>query len=463
MKKNLLFALSFILALSLSAQMPELPEILQEKMNEERLDLTFSYDETEMQNSEEEYYRYVSRTSGSDTLWGYKWKPDAQDWVLRARIIKAMNDAELPIEKKFQYITMAGEWMDGLHFSYSYNDSNQLTELVIQHWRPDSAMWINHFRKENIFNDGGNIASIQTSWWSKWNQEWVGHHKKTFTWSDGLLVADTVKINWFLTDGWVNHLYNEFAYNDSGLKVSKTLYFWWPFQESWKKTKKFNYSYNDSGDNITEVVAQKWFGDDAGWKNKHRYNFTFNDNGDITLYLFEYWNQSNSNWVEKIMIEYSYNDAGWMSQFVWQVKYFMDENWKNFKRVSFSYDDSGNMIERIGQRWNKMDEEWMNFRKWIIQLEFPTVTSIFDKEDATVEARFRNPYQSGDVISFSGLENDNYTLNLYDIGGKVVETVAINQSAQAKFHVSRHNGLYIMVLTDRNKQPVYNSKLVISN
>jgi hypothetical protein len=61
------------------------------------------------------------------------------------------------------------------------------------------------------------------------------------------------------------------------------------------------------------------------------------------------------------------------------------------------------------------------------------------------------------------LENDNYTLNLYDIGGRMIEAIKLNQSAQARFKASLQNGLYIMVLTDRNKQPIYNSKLIVSN
>ncbi|NOX86544.1 MAG: hypothetical protein GXO86_11385, partial [Chlorobi bacterium] len=85
MKKIFSFAFMFACSLGLVAQMPQLPEILQEKFNEEQLDLTINYeDETENENSEENYYRFIERTIGNDTLLGYRWNRETEEWVLRA-------------------------------------------------------------------------------------------------------------------------------------------------------------------------------------------------------------------------------------------------------------------------------------------------------------------------------------------------------------------------------------------
>lgn len=462
MKRFFLFAISFIFAISLSAQMPDLPEILQEQFEQEQLDLTISYDEQEQEKTEEDYYRFIERTGGSDTLLGYRWHKEIEDWILKCRIIVTKNDEEKPSDKLIQLLTDDGSWKNGLFFQYTYNDNSQLTELLIQYWRGDSLQWVNHFRKELSFNDGGNLSDILTQWWSKFNDEWVDHHNKVFTYNGDQLQADTVFIFIFMMEEWKNFRYDEFAYNDSGLRTSKTMYFWWFFLEEWKKTHRYNYTYDDSGEQIITVVGQKWFGDDAGWKDKHRYNYTYNDAGDLTLYLFEAWNHFDSLWMEKVKFDYYYNDAGWLSQYVWQFKHFEDEAWKNKKQVFFTYDDSGNVIERLNQRWGVMSEEWVNFSKWEMVLEYYKITGLFDeKESNKIAATFRNPYQTGDQIRFSGLESGNYSLQLYNLNGQLVEVAEMGSSDQASFRTNPGQGLYIMVLNNNGKR-VFNSKLLVT-
>ncbi len=461
MKRYFTTVIAFVFAIGLYAQVPELPEILQEKLDQEQLDFTISYDENEQDKSEEQYYRFIERTAGSDTLLGYRWNRDTEEWMLRARIIKNYNDDEQLTEKYFQHYTHDSVWVEGLYFSYAYTDSGEPSEMIIQYWDADSATWVNHFKKTHFYDDAGKLTKIRTQWWSGRHEKWVNHQLKKFAWNGDLLEADTVKVHFPMTDGWTNHHYSAYHYTDAGLKISKVIFTWRHFMEVWKKARRLVYSYNDSGENVIAMTVQKWFGEDAGWKDFHRYNYSYNDDGDLSGLIFEYWNYFHSIWVERKKVNYGYDDAGWMNHIVWQSKHSPDSDWANVKQAFITYDDLGNMTERIEQYWNKHNEEWVNFRKWEMVLQYRSITGIFERPESDVKAIFANPYRNGDEISFKGLEDDIYQLQLFDISGKLIESKEINPNGQASFSSSLHNGMYIMVLSNAHG-PVFNTKLMVN-
>ncbi|NOY51023.1 MAG: T9SS type A sorting domain-containing protein [Chlorobi bacterium] len=461
MKKFLSLLISMTFSLVLLAQMPQLPEILQEKMDEEHLDLTVNYDETEQVKTEEEYYAFISRTLGTDTLLGYHWSEDAQDWALRARIIKNYNDDELVTEKYFQFLNDDGDWQDGLLFNYSYTSFGSLSELLIQHWNNDSSLWVNYFKKINTYNDAENLAEIETQWWSHWHQDWVPHQMKVFTWTGGLLTADTVKYLPFNSDAWLSHHYSSFDYNDLGMKTSKTVYRWKWWSGEWKNERNYLYSYDDSGDNIITVISQYWAGD-AGWKDAHRYNYTYTDFDEVSNYLAEYWNEWGSEWKADINIAYTYNDEELLSNYVWQQMPWWGDQWVNVQQASYTYDVDGNMTETIIQKWHHWTEEWVNWRKWEMILDYNQVMGIADNTGNGIEAIFENPYRPGQAISFKGLRQDNYQLQLFDLSGRLIESTTINGNAAGSFGNVGGNTLYFMTLSG-SKGLVYSTKILINN
>ncbi len=462
MNKFLLFILSLVFGFSLNGQIPDLPEILQEQFMQEKYDLTYNQEIEEQEKSEDDYYRYIPRNGGTDTLYGYKWNRELEEWILRCRIIKTLNDEELPTEKLVQIFTPDSLWLDGLFFEYSYNDGYDLTEVVIQHYRPDSMVWVNHFRMERTYNDDGNLNDILTQWWSRFNEEWVDHHNKVFTYNNDLLVADTVKIYFHFSDEWRKFFYNEYGYNDSGLKITKTNYLWSPFFDFWLENYRLVYSYDDAGENIILVTGQVRPSPDADWKDVTRYNYTWDDDDNLSLYVFEKWIHWDSVWVEKVMIDYTYDDAGNLSQFVWQFKPMMDTVWHNFKQAFFTYDDMGNMLEKTEQRWAIDEEDWVNFRRWVMAIQYNVITDIYDNQEEEIKAIFRNPYQNGDMIQLDGLEEKPYTAQIFDINGRVVETYQLSGNNQFVLQNKLNTGLYILTISDGQK--VYlKRKLMVAN
>lgn len=448
MNKILLFILSLGIGISLNAQIPELPEILQEQLMQEKFDLTNNVEVEEQEKSEDEYYRYVPRNGGTDTLFGYKWNKDLEDWDLKCRIIKTLNDSELPAEKLVQMFTPDSLWLDGLFYEYTYNENDDLTEVLIQYYKADSMVWVNHFKMQRTYNDAGDLNDIMTKWWSKFNEDWVDHHNKVFTYNDqAYLVADTVKVFNHFMEEWHSFLYNGYAYNDSGIRTTKTNYIWLMFID-WTENYRLVYSYDDDNENIILVVGQFKPTPDSDWKDVTRYNYTYNDADKLTLYVFEKWNNFDSIWFEKVMIDYTYDANNYLSQFVWQHKPFHDSVWRNFKQAFFTFDENGNMTEKTEQRWDFMAEEWVNFRKWIMAIEYTIMTDIFTEADSQIHAQFRNPYQNGDLIKLDGLQQKAYTFKLLDINGKVVEMQNLSGNNQVILQNKLNPGIYILTLSD---------------
>lgn len=461
MKKYLAAVIALVLAFSLQAQLPELPSILQEKLDQEQLDLTINYDEIDQDKSEEQYYKFINRDTGNDTLLGYRWNRHTEEWMLHARIIKIYNDAEQVTDKYFQFYTDNGHWKEGLYFDYAYNDAGKPLEMIIQHWSEDASNWINHFKKSHFYNDAGQLSKIRTQWWSRWHHEWINHHLKKFVWNGDILVADTVKVHRPMMDRWMYHHYNSYSYTDAGKKTSKTRYTLRHHHNDWMKTTRFTYHYDDSGELLITVVNQKWFGDDGGWKNLHRYNYSYNDGSHVIVSIIENWNHHHFIWIEKRKIEYGYNDAGWMNHIVWRAKHSPDANWSNIKQANISYDDGGNMNEKIIQLWNHHHHLWVNFKKWTMLMQYYAIAGQDDNAKTDIKAIFPNPYSSGDMISFSGLEEGNYRLQLFDVRGTLIETKEILKNGKVYFSSKLPNGLYIMVVSDKSGYLI-KTKLIVN-
>ena len=463
MKKYLLLLMGFLFMAALQAQIPQLPEILQSKFEQEQPDLTMTYDETENIKSEEEYYYYISRDMGVDTLLGYRWNVELGQWDLRARIIETYSSDELLAEKLFQVWTIDSTWLDGLYFEYTYNEAGNLTEMVIQYWKPDSAVWVNHFRKTQTYNDDGLLTDINTFWWHCWAEEWVNHHHKIFTYDADILVADTVKIFHHMDEEWMDFLYNEFTYNEAGMKIVKTNYFKHMGMGEWLLNFRWNYAYDSTGALVTQITGQDWHAPLEEWEDFNRYNYTYDVDGNVIYYLYEKWNHFDSTWKGIVQIDYFYDASGFLSQYVMQHKPMCLDEWANVKQAFFTYDADGNMIEKIVQLWNPEAEDWVNFEKWEMLLDYKGgIVGIGDPlASGGIRAVFPNPYQYGDKITFEGLGEGNYTLSVIDLTGRLLEKQSYIPGQSVSIKVDYRTGTHLLILSADNRM-VYRGKIVLT-
>ncbi len=463
MRKILLFTISIFLVFSLKAQLPDLPEILEEQIMQEHFDLTYNEQVQEFDKNENQYYRYVPRDGGTDTLFGYRWDDEFEEWVLKCRIVRTMNEEELPVTKLIQLLTFDSIWVDGLHYDYSYNDNNDLTEVVIMYWKPDAMVWENYFRMQRTYDDGFKLTNILTQWWSDNTQQWVDFHSKTFVYNGDQLESDTVKVYLDMMSEWMNFFYNSYAYDDSGTRISKTNHLWLAFMNDWSKNYRLMYYYDDSEENIVQVVGQNWDMFDQAWNDRNRYNYTYDDAGDMVQYVFEKKKLFDSVWVEKVKIDYTYDGMGNMIQYVWQYKPHFDTVWNNFKQVYFSYDENGNMIERIEQRWDEDVADWVNYSKWEMAIEYPAITGVYENNESEISATFKNPYMNGDVIHLSGVLNTrNFKLMVFDLTGKMVEKINVSGKTSAVLKNQLIPGLYLVILTN-DKDFKLTQKMIVSD
>jgi hypothetical protein len=461
MKKITSLVLFILFAFALQAQIPQLPEILQEKFEQEQLDLTMTYDETENIKSEEEYYNYINRDFGVDTLLGYRWNLELEDWELRARIIETYDANELLVEKVFQTRTPDSTWLDGLYFQYTYNGLGNLTEMIIQHWRPDSAVWVNHFKKTQDYNADDLLTDINTFWWHWWGEEWIDHHHKIFTYNVDTLIADTVQVFNHFLDEWIDFFYNEFVNNDAGKKIQKTNYRKWWGMGDWHANFRWNYTYDTTGEYVTQITGQDWHFFLEEWVDFNRYNYTYDGAGNKTYYLYERWHHVDSLWKGKVQVDYFYNDAGLLSQYVMQHKPWWMEDWRNKKQAFFTYDADSNLIEKVCQLWNLDTEDWVNFRKWVMFLDYDGLVGIGDDlESTSIRAIFPNPYQPGNTISFEGLEPGNYSVNILDISGRMVDSQPYAPGQGVSVRSAYNPGMHVILLTN-NKEILYRGKIIL--
>lgn len=445
MKKIILslFVISF--SLLLTGQNYEFAEPVKEQLEKENLDLTLNSDFEEIELSEEKYYQYVNRNGGTDTILGFKWRHNNQQWILRNRIIKYYDADENITGKLFQHLNHEGNWVNGLHYTYTYNANGKRTSKTIQYWHKFNQEWINYFKRTNVFNNDL-LTGIKTQRWAKDSAIWVNRHHKIFTYSADTLVADTLQTWKFIANAWKSHHFTKYHYNPLGNCNGKLTFHWDKIHSVWRKDHRLLYHYND--DTLVNVVLkQSWKKFQQDWKNEVRHLLAYNDDGkrvkNITQkFIFNSWKG-----VE--LRKFNYNQQGKIALAVFKHKNPWQLTWHNYKQVKFEYDDDGNMNKKLIRHWNEYFQEWYNYRLWKVIIEYKSVfAGIADNTENDLKLSYPNPYFQGAAIQLSGNDNDVINVKIYDLSGRIIHEE--NPSNNTSFTIDRqlNKGIYLICAFD---------------
>ncbi len=461
MKKSILLLFTGLIILSISAQNYQFPEIVQEKLDKENLDITLDQDYTEVELSEENYYEYVYRDGGTDTILGYKWHHINQEWVLRARIIKHYNANEQVTEKFFQHLSPDNNWINGLHFLYVYDGNGNRVEKTIQFWHRFCQQWVNHHHRMNVFNAADQLTEVTTQRWAADSMQWVNRHHRLFVYDNDLLVVDTVQTWRFFAGLWGNKHLNYYHYDSLDRLHARITHHWRPFVNHWVKEHRGLFKYYPDGD-LKGVLKQVWNPITQYWKDISRNHFQYDDYGNRISNLKQIWKPFSYTWEGVELRLFTYDDD-FLIEAVFKAKRPWQLTWHNKKKCVFDYDDDGNMIEKLVQHWSGYFQEWYNFRLWQMVLEGKSsYAGILNNQDNNnVELSFKNPYTSGSTIYLSGLTEGLYQVNVYNMSGQIVFTGSYASGDNFSLDAKLPEGLYLLNVA-RNGNVLKREKIVIT-
>lgn len=463
MKRITILLVAVFMATTALTQDYNMPEIVEEKLNQENIDQAAKTDYEEPNLSEENYYQYIDRDKGTDTIIGYKWNRNGQQWIMRERIIKTYNEFEQVTEKLFQYLTAEGSWMNGLHFSFSYHPNGKPAEKTIQFWHKENNEWINRYHQVNEINNLNQLVSIVTQRWAKDSATWVNRHQRLFSYAGDTLKSDTVFAWRFSNNLWTYKQLNHYHHDSTGKLYQKVQAHWFPNEEVWIPVSRNILHY--IADSKLKIVLHQGKRPNTHWINKDRHIFDYDSYGNRTQRLHQVWMLKHNKWSGVELREMTYEN-GFLKTATIKAKKPWNWAWNNIKHIAIERDNNGNITEKLTQRWNKQWNEWENAFLWQMDLDYkqgdPGMPS--NNKDTTfpeVDLSFTNPYQKGSPIHVSGMDENHYEVAIYNTQGKQVYTKTIESGSSFFLPNNLPKGLYVVTIANNN-QLLESNKIIIS-
>ena len=448
MKKIILslFVISF--SLLVTSQNYEFTEPVKEQLEKENLDLLNNNDFNEIELSEENYYQYVNRNGGTDTILGFKWRHHNQQWILRNRIIKYYDADENLTGKLFQHLNHEGNWVNGLQYEYTYNASGKRTGKTIQYWHKFNQEWVNYRKRTNEFNNNDQISGVLIQRWAKDSAIWVNRHHKIFTYSGDTLVADTLQAWKFFAGAWKSHHFSKYHYNPIGKRNLKLTFNRDRIHNVWRKDGRVLYHYDDDT-LINAVLRQSWNRMQHEWKNEIRHLLSYNDDGKRVKNLTQKFLFNNWKGVE--LRKFTYNSQDKIALVVFKHKHPWQLTWHNYKQIKFEYDDDGNMNKKLIRHWNEYFQEWYNYRLWKVIIEYKSVyAGVTDIEENSVSLKYPNPYNQGASIQLKGDSDQLLNIKVYDLSGRIIQEENLTTNNSFSIDKKLNEGIYLICVFDNS-------------
>ena len=265
-----------------------------------------------------------------------------------------------------------GIWITTSHWSYSYNESNELIGVV-----SDSL-------KESIsYDENGNVIEVLSQ--DLVNGNWLNKSRIHFTYSGNQNLTDKLVLKW-----------NE---------------------DSWRNHERFIYNYNENNELISDTTKSWGFIDENqimyGWLDSL-----------ASFYSHDVY-EGNTVYGEKIYLMKKKNTILYQDTTRHQSNedYIWDENWNlvEYRKEGWAYDYD----------WT---DDWLNLEKslWVWEEFQLDIDGIKQSTPSTIILNqcYPNPFNPSTTISYDLPEQAQVTLGIYDILGKQIKTL-VNQSQYA--------------------------------
>jgi len=286
-----------------------------------------------------------------------------------------------------------------------------------------------------VFDGSGNItSSIHSEWVSN---AWEFHSKSSYTYNTG---GDPVQMLYqvWQPSAWVNLLLLNFTYDGSGNNVTQVAQVWQ--SNSWINMLMISMTYDSSGNMLTQL-QQVW--QNNVWQNSTLITCTYDASGNCLIELLQEF--QGSAWENYILTSFAYDsNSNLLSRIVQE---FVNNAWVNWSRLEYLYQPgkiTGNSYEWDGVMWSPIDAllevTYMGddlgggHDAYCVEVIYSEI--ICQEENATASASvmvlYPNPATGRVSLSVNASLQDNLTLTLFDLSGRIIRVLFEGKADQAE-------------------------------
>lgn len=190
-----------------------------------------------------------------DTISG-SWSPDAVKKY-------TYNQQELLSELLIEKYDTTGNWADSLKINYTYNQENDLVEEIHQEFT--GSFFLNYRKYTFSYSVPGKLREEYRYEWNNLNQSWKATTHLIYTYNENQQLAEILEKYWDdYENRWIDKDKTSYTYNALGKRTEVLQQFYDPINQYWFFTSKYNYTYDDNGNRL-EYIYRFWDEQNAEW------------------------------------------------------------------------------------------------------------------------------------------------------------------------------------------------------
>jgi len=277
-----------------------------------------------------------------------------------------------------------GAWIDEAKTMITNNSSGMPVEAMLYIWNTETSAWDLMAKMTYTYNGEGDVTQMLMEFWM--DPVWMGYMKINYFYNE-IGVSEIITQGYdFMLGTWVNTNRDLYTYNSSGYPVEELSQIWDSSQ--WMDNEKESLIYDGQWQHVESIILLY---NGSAWDNYLHYTYQYNTGGDITVEIEQSW--SGEAWVDSYKYLYTYLRSASVSEIL--ELYWNGDAWENSYRESYYYNPVG-----IAEKDNDMNE---------------------------MAEVYPNPFHDNLQVNINLSEAAMITLAVYDLTGKIIETIVSNQ------------------------------------
>lgn len=384
-------------------------------------------------------------------------------------IQKLQRSAEMLLEREYDYETL--EFHPPFEMMIMLFDELGITMYEVHMW--DGGAWTDDMTIYPVY-EGGHITSLEYTIvdqgvaqimtvelvWSggyitqaTFSMEYMGMTmpvmRDNLSWTNGDLMVYTSETHNPATQDWTVQTQRDYTY--AGGHIVEVLQTDLDF-DSGQLGNDYLGTGSYSGDNLVESTWQYW--DDHDWINEEHWTYTYSGNV-VSTEMVQLWD--GSAWYDDARTTHSYGRYEFPTHSLEEI--WNGSGWENYSQTNSTLSGNGNPLEIINQDWD--GSAWVNSMRTIFgygtdagdETVPPVLTSL---------ENYPNPFNPRTTIGFSLSQPSFVELNIYDIRGRLIDTLASGNHDAGNHSVVWHgadaqgntlpSGVYLYRLTTSSQE-----------